>query len=97
MEENRWYDAFNLVKICSKYRVSIWQCPQFLFLIMGFAIIFAILVTYEIAKIYGEPEIAALIVLVVSAVLFSIGQVIINSFERIAVSCLAKYEFISII
>ena len=97
MEENRWHDGFNLIKICSKYRVGILQCPQFLFLVMGFVIIFAILVTYEIAKIYGEPEVAALIVLVVSAVLFSIGQVIINSFERMAVSSLEKSEFISII
>lgn len=63
---------------------------------MGFAIILAILVTYEIAKTYQEPEIAALIVLTVSAVLFSIGQIIINSFERIAISSLAKSEFISI-
>lgn len=95
-ETDRWYNSFNLKKICARYRVSIWQCPQFLFLVMGFAIIFAILITYEMAKTYQEPEIAALMVLAVSAALFSIGQVIINSFERIAASSLAKSEFISI-
>ena len=64
---------------------------------MGCAQILAILTTYKIAKIYQEPEIAALIVLAVSAMIFFIGQIIINSFERIAISSLAKSEFISII
>lgn len=95
-EKSKWQNLFNLKKICSKYRVSIWQCPQFLFLTMGFIIIAAILITYEVTKTYQEPEIAALIVLAVSAVLFSIGQIIINSFERIAMSSLAKSEFVSI-
>lgn len=96
-ETENWYDQFNLKKICFKYKVSMWQCPQFLFLIMGFIIIVAILVTYELAKTYQESEIAALLVLAVSAVLFAIGQIIINSFERIAMSSLAKSEFVSII
>jgi signal transduction histidine kinase len=98
MEEMaRWYDSFNLKKTCSKYRIGIWQCPQFLFLIMGFVQILAILVTYEIAKTYQEPEVTALIVLAVSAILFSVGQVVTHSFERVALSSLAKSEFISII
>lgn len=96
-ESLSWHDSFNFKKICSVYRVRIWRCPQFLFLIMGFLIIFAILVTYKMAKIYQEPEIAALMVLAVSAVLFFVGQLIIGSFERIAVSSLAKSEFISIV
>ncbi|HEY4521560.1 MAG TPA: HAMP domain-containing sensor histidine kinase [Candidatus Paceibacterota bacterium] len=96
-ESENWFDSLNLKKTCSKYRVSIFHCPQFLFLIMGCAQILAILTTYKIAKIYQEPEIAALIVLAVSAMIFFIGQIIINSFERIAISSLAKSEFISII
>src|SRR3989344_3979011 len=96
-ESENWFDSLNLKKTCSKYRVSIFHCQQFLFLIMGCAQILAILTTYKIAKIYQEPEIAALIVLAVSAMIFFIGQIIINSFERIAISSLAKSEFISII
>ena len=92
-----WYDSLNIKKTCSKYKISIFQCPQFLFLLMGILIIIAIATTYEIAKAYREPEIAALIVLVVSAVIFIVGQVIINSFEKVAISSLAKSEFISII
>src|SRR3989344_3673263 len=98
MENGRsWSDSINLVKICSKYKVSITRCPQFLFLIMGILIIASIAGTYKIAKTYGEPEVVALIVLGVSAVIFVIGQIVISSFERVAVSSLAKSEFISII
>lgn len=95
--EANWYDSLNIKKNCSKYKVSIFQCPQFLFLLMGILIIVAIAGTYEMAKSYGEPEVAALIVLAVSAVIFIIGEVVINSFERVAVSSLAKSDFISII
>ncbi|MEK7559961.1 MAG: HAMP domain-containing sensor histidine kinase [Patescibacteria group bacterium] len=94
--KSNWQDIFNLKKVCSRYRVDIWQCPQVLFLVMGFIIIGAILVTYELTKTYQEPEIAALIVLAVSAILFVIGQIIVTSFERIAESSLAKSEFVSI-
>ncbi len=92
-----WYDSLSLGGGCSKYRIPVWQCPQFLFLVMGAFIIAAILVTYQIARSYEEPEIAALIVLSLSTVLFVIGNIIVNSFERVAVSSLSKSQFISII
>lgn len=96
-EAESWYESFNLKKTCSKYRVSMWQCPQFLFLVMGFLMIISILITYEMSKNYQEPEVAALIVLAVSAILFLVGHIVISSFERIAISSLAKSEFVSII
>lgn len=95
-KEQHWYDSIDLDKICSKYRISIWQCPQFLFLVMGAFIITSILVTYQVTRSYQDPEIAALIVLILSAVLFAIGNIIVNSFERVALSLLSKSEFISI-
>src|SRR3989344_9239686 len=96
-QDPKWYDGLNVAKTCARYRVSIWKCPQFLFVIMGFLIAVAIMVTYQIARTTKEPEIAALIVLATTGVLFSIGSVIVNSFERIALSSLSKSEFISII
>ncbi len=96
-KENRWYASLNLGRTCAKYRVSIWQCPQFLFLIMGMFIVVAILLTYQIARHYQDPEMAALIVLALSGILFAIGNMIIRSFERVALSSLSKSEFISII
>lgn len=94
-EKERRY-GINLKKICSEYRVSIWQCPQFLFLIMGIIIIFSILTTYIVASRYGEPELAALVVLALSAALFLIGSMIVRAFEKVALASRSKSEFISI-
>src|SRR3989344_5289378 len=58
--ENKWYDGLNLRKICGKYRVSVLQCPQFLFLVMGLIIIVTVLAAYVAASAYDQPELAAL-------------------------------------
>ena len=63
---------------------------------MGFIIIGSILATYIAAQRYTEPEVAALVVLIVAGILFVIGHVIIKSFERIAEASRAKSEFVSI-
>lgn len=83
-------------KVCGKYRVSLWQCPQFLFLVMGVVIIIAMLVAYVVASRYNEPELAALAVLGLVGTLFIIGHMIIGAFEKVALASLSKSEFISI-
>ncbi|MDP3934726.1 MAG: HAMP domain-containing sensor histidine kinase [Candidatus Giovannonibacteria bacterium] len=92
----RFVESLNLKKTCAEYRVGLWQCPQFLFLVMGAIIILAILVTYIVASRYEEPEIAALAVLVLTAILFAIGNLIVRAFEQVALSSRSKSEFISI-
>ena len=94
--ESKWYDGLNLKKTCGKYKVSLWQCPQFLFLVMGFIIIMAIIAAYVVASTYEEPELAALSVLILTSFLFVIGHLIIAAFERVALASLSKSEFISI-
>lgn len=88
--------TLNLKKICAEYRVGIWQCPQFLFMMMGVIIIISIIATYVVASAYNEPEVAALIVLALSSVLFLIGYMIVRAFEQIAMASKSKSEFISI-
>lgn len=90
------FDCFNFKKQCEKYGVGIWQCPQFLFLVMGVIIIFAIIITNGVAQKYAEPSVVALIVLAVAAVLFVISFIIVSSFERVVQASLAKSEFIRI-
>src|SRR3989344_2241488 len=91
-----WSQSINLKKVCAEYRVGLWQCPQFLFLIMGVIIILAIMVTYIVASRYEEPEIASLAVLVLTAILFAIGNLIVRAFEQVALASKSKSEFISI-
>jgi len=90
-------ESLNIKKSCEQYRVSLWQCPQFLFIVMGFIIVVSIVVTNITARLYTEPEIAAFIVLVITAFLFVVGTVVVRAFEEVALSSLAKSEFISIV
>ncbi|MBU1159671.1 HAMP domain-containing histidine kinase [Patescibacteria group bacterium] len=89
-------DQFNFAKQCREYNITIWQSPQFLFLLMGLVIIISILLTNYVAQKFVEPALVALIVLIVTAVLFIINFFIVSSFERIAQVSKQKSEFISI-
>ena len=57
-------DRNNFVKECrQRYRVGLWQCPQFLFLLMGFTTSSAMIVTYLVGINYVEPEVIVFIVM----------------------------------
>jgi len=91
-------DQLNLVKQCQKYELSLWQCPQFLFLVMGAVIFFSTLAIYIIGSRYiEEPLLVALMVLLTSAILFIIASIIIRSFERLAETNRMKSEFVNIV
>ncbi len=88
----------NIPAQCKRYNLSLWQCPQFLFLIMGIIIIGSILAAYFIGTRYIEnPELVALIVLLVALILFIIAFIITRSFERLAEASRMKSEFINIV
>jgi len=92
------FAQLNIFTQCGKYGVSLWQCPQFLFLIMGVVIIGSTLAAYAIGSRYiEEPQIVALIVLVVTAVLFMVAASITRSFERLAEANRMKSEFVSVV
>jgi len=88
----------NILGQCRQYGVSLWQCPQFLFLIMGIIIIGSTLVAYAVGTRYIEnPEIVALIVILISLILLIIAFIIVRSFERLAEVSRMKSEFINIV
>ena len=88
----------NIVAQCRKYGLSVWQCPQFLFLIMGLVITISTLTAYAIGTRYiEEPRMVALIVLLTTAILFIIAVIITDSFERLAEANRMKSEFVSIV
>jgi len=91
-------DQFNILAQCKKYDVPLWQCPQFLFLIMGLIIIASTISVYAIGCRYIEdPIIVALLVLLLAVVLFIITFIIIQSFEKLAEASRMKTEFINIV
>jgi len=80
---NQVLQNLNVFAQCGRYNVGLWSCPQFLFVIMGVVIISAILFTYVIGQRYAEPEIVALIVLLLAGFLLIVGYVIVGTLERL--------------
>jgi len=89
---------FNPFAVCYKYDVPLWQCPQFLFFVMGIVIIGVIIATYFVATSkVGDPFMVALIVLAAGATLLIINFIITNSFERMADASRMKTELVNIV
>ena len=83
---------------CRRYGLPLWQCPQFLFFVMGSVIALASIISYLIGTRYiANPEMVALIILVITTILFIIAFVMTRSFERLAEASRMKSEFINII
>ena len=92
------FPTLNPLKGCRKYGVSAWQCPQFLFLIMGIIILIAIFTTYFIAITrINSPAVVSIIVLLVGGSLMIISFIITHSFEKVADASRMKTEFIAVV
>jgi signal transduction histidine kinase len=91
------FHELNIKKQCDNLKVNLWECPHFLFVIMGTIIVVSMIGTNLIAQNYAQPELAALVVIIVTSVIFVISHIVIRSFERIAESSRARTEFISIV
>ncbi|HEC92108.1 MAG TPA: HAMP domain-containing histidine kinase [Candidatus Atribacteria bacterium] len=98
MKFKKILELLDPLRSCKKYRIPTWQCPQFLFLLMGLIIIGVIIATYFIAILkIGDPRMVSLFVLAVGGALIVIDYIITNSFERIAEASRMKTEFISVV
>lgn len=84
-------------RYCKQYGVSIWQCPSFLFFVMGIVNIASIFAVYFVAQKYTEPETVILIVMGVSAFIFVISQIITGTFAKLAETNKMKTEFLSVV
>ena len=74
-------DSLNVVAQCRHYRVGLWLCPQFLFIIMGFVIVVAMTVTFMVASRYsGDPFVAVGSVAAVTTIFFTIFPDFIQTF-----------------
>ena len=88
----------NIVGQCKKNGLSIWQCPQFLFVLMGIAIFITTIFSYLVgARFINNPETVALIVIIITTILLVISFVITRSFEKVAEASRLKSEFIDVV
>ena len=88
----------NVAEECRKYNTALWQCPQFLFFIMGILIIISVIFSFVLGKRYiDNPQITLLLILSLTGILLSIAFIITRSFEQLAEANRLKTEFISIV
>lgn len=98
MSWKNFFAALNIVQRCRDLRVSLWQCPHFLFIVMGFIIATSILTTHVVASAYAdEPETVVSIIFIVTVFLFVVGNAVIKAFEKVAEASQLKSEFVAII
>jgi len=79
------------------HRLKLWQCPSFLFALMGIINIASMLGVYIIVSKYDFPELVIVSVSVVSILIFVIGGAVIKNVEKITEVSRMKSEFISIV
>lgn len=91
--------GFNVARSCKEeFGVSLWRCPSFLFVIMGFFVMTAVVVAYVIANYYSaEPELSALLALGTAAITLIFGNIILHSFSRVVEVSKMKSQFLNLI
>lgn len=94
----KFFAELNFIKQCKGFRVSLWACPTFLFLLMGLVVILSMMMTYFLAKNYNlEPEVQALAVLITTSITFIIGHFVVKSFDNLVEVNRLKTRFLDII
>lgn len=77
-------ENFALFSECKKYKISLFRCPDFLFLLFGIIILFTILISYFIARAYIEdPRIVFFIVASLTIFLLILAFNITHTFRRL--------------
>ncbi|PIR02531.1 MAG: hypothetical protein CO031_02865 [Candidatus Nealsonbacteria bacterium CG_4_9_14_0_2_um_filter_37_38] len=88
----------DIISQCQEYKLPLWQCPQFFFLIMGIITIGMIISGYVFfTKKIDDPLLVARIVVGLGVVLLIINVVVSRSFGRVAEANQMKSEFIRIV
>lgn len=97
MEARKIFYKLHLFKECEEYNLGLWECPSFIFFILGLINIGTMLSTYFIANRFtDEPEMVALLAIIVTAVFFIISHVITQGFDKLAQANKMKTEFVSV-
>lgn len=91
-------NELNLFQRCKTYGIPLWQCPQFLFVVMGALIGGSSIVFYLLGRKYvSDPYVVSLLILAITGILLVLAFIITNSFERLAEANRMKSEFVSVV
>lgn len=91
------FDDINFISRCRKYNIGLWQCPNFLFLLMGTVAAVAMFSTYFISNRFYDESITIVSASTVTVLILTIGHFVVRGVEQIAIANAIKTEFISIL
>ncbi|OGI25737.1 MAG: hypothetical protein A3J76_00100 [Candidatus Moranbacteria bacterium RBG_13_45_13] len=93
----KFLDGLNFIARCRKYNLGLWQCPNFLFLMMGILTTAAMFATYFISRSFDNETVTIVSVSFVAGLIITISSFIIRGVEKVAEANILKSEFISVI
>lgn len=97
MEVKKFFAKLHLFRECSDYNLGLWECPSFIFFVMGLINIAVMVSTYLIAdRFTDQPEIVAILVIAITAVIFIISHTVTQGFDKLAQANKMKTEFVSV-
>lgn len=92
------FEKLNFIGECRENRLPLWECPPFLFIVMGIVNIVTVVSIYIFAeRLVAEPEIAALIVLFIALLIFAVGNFLIAGFNKVVEANRIKTEFLNMV
>jgi len=93
----KFLDGINFVARCKKYGLGLWQCPNFLFLMMGLITVGAMVGTFFVSSSFASEGTTVMSVTIIVASIMTLGSFVIRGVEKVAEANILKTEFISII
>jgi len=93
----KFLDDFRFITRCKKYGLGLWQCPNFLFLVMGMIAIAAMVGTFFVSSRFASEGVTVMSVTLEVVFIMIIGSSVIRGVEKVAEANIMKTEFISII
>ena len=93
----KFLDDINFVARCRKYNIGLWQCPNFLFVLMGLVTIAVMFGTYFVSEHFYDEAVTIVSVSVSAVLIMVIGYSVVRSTEKLALANIIKTEFISIL
>jgi len=90
-------DDINFVARCRRYGLGLWQCPNFLFLVMGVITVAVMFGTFFVSQHFASEGITIMSVTLIAVFIMTLGSFVIRGVEKVAEANIMKTEFISII
>ncbi len=92
------FSSLNVLEQCRRYKVSLWTCAPFLFVVMGVINIVGMITTAVVAQRFSDdPAVVVISVSIMTAFLFVVGNAVVSSFQRLADASRMKSEFVSVV